>query len=115
MIPTGAKLAVLAGDPFKKGLYTIRLQMPDGYHIPAHWHTQTEYVTVISGTFNMGMGDKLDEANGHEMPAGSYAIMPAKMRHYAWTTGDTMIQIHAMGPFDIFYVNAADDPRNKGH
>jgi hypothetical protein len=35
--------------------------LPDGYRVPPHTHPKTERVTVISGTFNIGMGDKFDE------------------------------------------------------
>lgn len=111
-LPPGAKLAVLEGDPAKPGPFTIRLQMPDGYKIPAHTHPTTERVTVISGTFHLGMADKFDEAAGHEMVAGSFAIMPADMKHFAWATGETVVQVQSTGPFVIKYVNPADDPRN---
>ena len=111
-LPAGAKLAVLAGDPNKKGLFTVRLQMPAGYKVPPHTHPTAEHITVISGTFNIGTGDKFDEAAGKELGAGGYLVMPAGMKHYAWTPAETIIQVHGMGPFVIKYVNPADDPRN---
>lgn len=111
-LPAGAKLAVLEGDPAKPGPFTIRLQAPDGYKIPAHTHPTAERITVISGTFHLGMADKFDESAGHEMVAGSFAIMPAGMKHFAWATGETVVQVHGTGPFAIKYVNPADDPRN---
>jgi quercetin dioxygenase-like cupin family protein len=111
-LPPGAKLAVLEGDPTKAGPFTIRLQLPDGYKIPAHTHPTAERVTVISGTFHLGMADKFDQAAGREMVAGSFAIMPAEMKHFAWSTGETVVQVHGTGPFVIKYVNPADDPRN---
>lgn len=110
-LPAGAKMAVLEGDPSKPGQFTIRLQMPAGYKIPAHTHPTAEKITVISGNFNLGMGDKLDEAAGKAMPAGSFAIMPAGMKHFAWATDETVVQVHGAGPFQIKYVNSADDPR----
>lgn len=112
-LPAGAKMAVLDGDPTKKGNFTIRLQMPDGYKIPAHTHPTAERITVISGAFHAGMGDKLDESAGRELPPGSFASMPAGMRHFAWTTGESVVEINSEGPFAIKYVNAADDPRNS--
>jgi quercetin dioxygenase-like cupin family protein len=111
-LPPGVKLAVLAGDPTKAGPFTIRLQAPDGYKIPAHTHPTAENVTVISGTLHLGTGDKLDESAGHEMTAGTFAVMPAGMKHFAWMTGETVVQVHSTGPFQIKYVNPADDPRN---
>jgi quercetin dioxygenase-like cupin family protein len=111
--PKGAQLAVLSGDPTKDGLYVVRLKLPAGYKVPAHNHPTTEMVTVISGNFHLGMGDKLDEKKEMALTAGGFAEAPAKMNHYAWTTGPTIVQIHGPGPFAITYVNPADDPRNK--
>src|SRR3978361_1764139 len=70
VVPKGAEIAVLSGDPFKDGPYVLRLKMPQGYKLPAHNHPTTENVTVISGTFHIGMGDKLDEKKGIELTAG---------------------------------------------
>jgi hypothetical protein len=109
-LPSGAQIAVLHGDPFKKGVFTVRLQMPDGYRIPPHWHTQDEQLTVLSGTFKLGMGDKVDEASMQSLGAGSYHYLPGKMHHYAAAQGATVLELHGMGPFDIHYLNAADDP-----
>lgn len=90
----------------------MRAQMPAGYKIPPHTHPTAEHITVISGALHLGGGDKFDEAVGQELVAGSYAVMPAGMKHYAWSPGETIIQVHGMGPFEINYVNPADDPRN---
>jgi quercetin dioxygenase-like cupin family protein len=111
-LPPGAKMAVLDGDPTKKGSFTVRLQAPDGYKIAPHTHPTAERVTVISGTFYLGMGDRFDEAAGREMVVGSFAVMPAGMKHFAWNTDESVVQIHSEGPFEIKYVNPADDPRN---
>jgi len=111
-LPPGAKMAVLDGDPTKPGLFTVRMQSPDGYKIAPHTHPTAEHITVISGTFHLGMGDKFDEAGGKEMGAGSFAVLPSGMKHFGWVTGETIVQIHGQGPFKINYVNPADDPRN---
>jgi hypothetical protein len=113
-LPPGAKLAVLEGNPSEEGFFTMRLQMPDGYKIPPHWHSGVEHVTVISGTFNLGMGDKFDEKAGTVMPAGTFGFLPPQMKHFAWASGETVIQLHGVGPWTITYVNASDDPRNTG-
>jgi hypothetical protein len=116
-LPAGAKIAVLAGDPTKKGPFTMRLKVPGGYMIPAHWHSQTENVTVISGMLHLGMGNQMDTTKGQTLPTGAFASMPARMRHFAWSVGQTIVQLHGIGPFDIHYVDAVDDPRrsNKKH
>jgi quercetin dioxygenase-like cupin family protein len=112
-VPAGAQIAVLSGDPSKDGLYVIRLKMPAGYKIAAHNHPTTEMVTVVSGDFHLGMGDKLDEEKSVLLTAGGYAEAPAKMNHYAWASSPTVVQVHGQGPFAITYVNPADDPRSK--
>ena len=105
-------MAVLSGDPTKKGLFTVRMQAPAGYKIPPHSHPTAENITVISGTFKVGTGDKFDEAAGKALEVGGFVLLPAGMNHYAWTTGETIIQVHGKGPFQIKYVNSEDDPRN---
>jgi quercetin dioxygenase-like cupin family protein len=111
--PPGAQIAVISGDPFKDGLYVVRMKMPAGYKIPAHNHPTAEYVTVISGEVHLGMGDKLDPQKGIALTAGAFAEAPAKMNHYAWTTQESVIQVHGQGPFAITYVNPADDPSKQ--
>lgn len=111
-LPAGAKFAVLDGDPAKEGPFVMRLLLPDGFRIPPHWHPKVERVTVISGTFNLGMGEKFDKSATRKMPAGTFGFWPAGMRHFAWTKGRTILQLHGTGPWLITYVNPADDPRN---
>lgn len=110
--PAGAKFAVLSGDPGKDGVYTVRLKAPAGYKIMPHTHPTAELVTVVSGSLHVGMGPKFDEDGGHQMAQGGFMDMPAGMQHFAWTTEESVIQVHGQGPFAINYVNAADDPRN---
>jgi ketosteroid isomerase-like protein len=109
-LPPGAKLAVLSGDPSKAAPFVVRLQMPAGYAIAPHWHPTDEHVTVLAGSFALGMGDALDKGAMTELPVGGYALMPAQMHHYAMAKTAATVQVHAMGPFAINYVNAADDP-----
>jgi quercetin dioxygenase-like cupin family protein len=111
-IPAGAKMAVLEGDPAKEGPFVIRFQFPDGYHIPPHTHPKTERVTVISGTLELATGEALDRASAKKLPAGSFGYWPAGMKHAGWSQGETVIQLHGVGPWQINYVNPADDPRN---
>lgn len=113
-LPAGAQLAVPEGNPMKAGApFTIRAKFPDGYKVPPHWHPTDEKVTVLQGSFGMGLGEKFDPAAGHEMPTGSFALMPKGVRHYAWAIGETVVQVSGTGPFEVNYVNPADDPRKK--
>jgi hypothetical protein len=111
-LPPGAKMAVLEGDPTKEGPFVMRLQAPDGYHIAPHTHPKTERVTVISGTMLLAMGENLDRSAAKTLNAGTYGFWPAGMKHAAWFDGATIIQLHGIGPWQINYLNPADDPRN---
>lgn len=110
-LPSGAKFAVLEGDPAKEGPFVMRLWLPDGFRIQPHWHPKVERITVISGSFNLGMGEKFDQSATREMPAGTFGYWPAGMRHFVWVKGDTTIQLHGVGPWVITYVDPKDDPR----
>jgi hypothetical protein len=112
-LPPGAKLAVIEGPLNQAVPVTFRVKFPANYQLPAHWHPAIEHVTVISGTFNMGMGDKLDRAKTKPLTAGGIAIMQPKATHFAWTKDETIVQVHGMGPWGVTYVNPADDPRTQ--
>jgi quercetin dioxygenase-like cupin family protein len=112
-MPPGAKLAVIEGPLNEAKPFTMRIRLPANYRIPAHFHSAIEHVTVISGTFHMGMGDKLDTKATRALGAGSVAIMQVGTRHFAWTKEATEIQVHGVGPWTLTYVNPADDPRKK--
>lgn len=109
----GASFTVVSGDPSKTGIFSARLRMPAGYKIAPHWHPTDEHVTVISGTFALGMGETFDKASMKELPAGGYALLPAEMRHFAMAKTEATVQVTAMGPFVLTYVNPADDPSKR--
>jgi hypothetical protein len=122
-LPKGAQICILEGDPAKEGPFVFRLKLPDGYTIAPHTHPRAERLTVIEGTFHIAEwegqkegGDTLDTSSGKgkTMPAGSFGYWPARMHHYAWTSGggETTIQLHGFGPWKIEYLNPQDDPRN---
>jgi hypothetical protein len=112
-LPPGAQLSVLEGNPAQKGPITLRLKLPANYAIPPHWHSMAERVTVLSGALKVGMGDKLDRQASQTLEPGGYVSLPANMHHFAWTSNPTVVQISLEGPFDIFYVNASEDPQNR--
>lgn len=112
--PSGAQMALIQGDPSKAGApFVVRLKMPDGYVIGPHWHPTDEAVTVLNGDLQAAMGDTFDASALKDLAAGSFALMPTKMTHYVRAKGETIVQVHAMGPFAMTYVNAKDDPRKK--
>ena len=115
MLPAGAQIAVLAGDPTEPVPYTIRLKFPANYAIPAHSHPTDEHVVVVSGALTFGMGDQLirGAVTDKTLSPGGFALMPANMNHFAYTTtGATTIVLYGQGPVEFKYVNAGDDPRN---
>jgi hypothetical protein len=113
-VAPGAQLAVIEGNPLApSGDYTVRLKMPAGYRIAPHWHPKRENVTVISGTFKVGMGDQFDESSMMTFPAGSFAYLDPDMHHYAMAVGEVVVQIHGASPVQFNYVNSGDDPSRK--
>ncbi len=112
-LPAGAQFAVLHGSPAEKAPFVMRLKLPAGYIIPPHFHPEEEHVTVISGGFGVGSGKVHDKSAAPILPAGSFVQLPTGMAHFAWTEEETVVQINAIGPFGITYINPADDPRPK--
>ena len=113
-VAPGAQLAVIEGNPSAStGDFTIRLKMPDGYRIAPHWHPNRENVTVISGTFKVGMGDTFDTDKMATFAAGSFAYLDPDMHHYAMAAGEVIVQVHGNAPLQFNYVNPADDPSKK--
>jgi quercetin dioxygenase-like cupin family protein len=110
ILPAGARLAVLEGDPSKAGPFTMRLEMPAGYRIPPHFHQVDEHVTVISGAFQVGMGDTFDASKLTTLLPGAFGVIPPGMRHFARADKASVIQLHGVGPWDLTYVNRAYQP-----
>jgi quercetin dioxygenase-like cupin family protein len=110
-LPPGAQVAVLEGSPTQSGPFTMRLKVPDGYTIPPHTHPAREHVTVISGTFNLGMGEKFDPAQMQSFGPGGYFYADPGSPHFVRTSGETIVQVNGIGPWGINYINPADDPR----
>jgi quercetin dioxygenase-like cupin family protein len=110
VFPAGAQMAVLQGNPGGTGLFTVRLRMPNGYRIAPHTHPTDEHVTVVSGTFRVGMGKTFAEKGMMAVHAGGFVTAPASQPHFAVARGETVVQVHAIGPFAMTYVNPADTP-----
>jgi hypothetical protein len=106
------QLAVVQGNPMQAGApYTLRLSCADGTKIAPHWHPTTENVTVVKGTFALGMGSKWDPAALKDLPAGGFASAPSRMRHFGMCKGDSVVQVHGLGPFVVNFVEA-DKPKS---
>ena len=113
VFPAGARMAVLQGDPGKSESFTVRLDFPKGYKIPPHTHPTDENVTVISGTMKLGMGDMMDAKKMMTFKQGGFITAGANMSHYAMAKSHSIVQVQAMGPFALTYVNPKDDPTKK--
>ncbi|HKS17425.1 MAG TPA: cupin domain-containing protein [Planctomycetota bacterium] len=112
-LPRGAKVAVLSGDPSKAGLFVMRIKMPADYKIMPHSHPGDEHVTVISGALFVSRGDAFDPQKAKELSEGSYALLPGRNNHFAFTKSETIVQLNSLGPWGITYANPADDPRQE--
>jgi len=111
----GVQLAVIEGPMNEAVPFTIRIRFPPGARVAAHWHPAIEHVTVMSGTFNIGVGDTFDESKAMQLSPGSVAIMQPKTTHFAFFKDETILQVHGLGPWQVVYVNPADDPRKKSN
>lgn len=107
ILPKGAQIALLCGKLLEGGPFVLRLKLPANYQIPAHHHPGEEYVTVLSGDFHAGMGDKLDKEKTTLLNPGGFIWMGAGMNHYAWASSETVVQVHGTGPFETTYVEPA--------
>lgn len=107
----GAQMAVLQGDPSQGGPFTVRLRFPDGYKVAPHTHPTDEHVAVIEGNLMVGMGGTFDEAATTTLKTGGTVNLPAQHPHYVKAVGWTTVQIEAVGPFALTYVNPSDMPK----
>ena len=112
-LPAGAKQAILYGDPSKPGPFILRARLPASYRVAPHTHPTREMVTVLSGSMRLGFGTSGDPAQATPIATGSFVAMEPGTVHYLQTSQETVIQVAGEGPFQIVYVNPADDPRNK--
>jgi quercetin dioxygenase-like cupin family protein len=112
-LPPGAKVAVIQGPPNEAKPYIVRLKFPANYKVPVHTHPGAEHLTVISGTFHLGTGDKADPKQTRALTPGSVAVIQPNIKHFAWTNSETVVQLHGIGPSAIAYPNPADDPRKN--
>src|SRR6478609_5939503 len=111
LLPPGALLAIVSGDPTVPGQSTLELVMPDGYRLPPHYHPSYEHVEVKEGTLLVGMGDRLDPKQTLALTAGDSATAPAGMHHFSIAKGRTVLLVTFIGPYTITYLRAEDAPR----
>jgi quercetin dioxygenase-like cupin family protein len=111
IFPPGAQFAVVQGDPSVAGsIFTVRLRFPNGYILPPHRHPTDEHVTVLRGTFLVGLGENFSARDLVAIKEDGFITAPAGMAHFASARGMTEVQVHAIGPFQLTYVHPEDDP-----
>ncbi len=110
-IMKGCDLAPVSGDSNAEGApFVLRIRCADGIKLPAHWHPTDEHLTVLKGTFLVGMGESFDEAKLQAMNFGNFLTMPKEMRHFGLCKGETIVQVHGAGPFKVNWVNPSEVP-----
>ena len=112
LIP-GVKIAVLHGNPGQPGHYVLRLKFPPNTRMPAHWHPRAEYATLLSGTLSIAMGEKEDPAALRPYAPGSFFVVPPRMPHYGKSEDEAILELSGPGPYEVVFINPADDPRKK--
>jgi hypothetical protein len=113
-LPEGAEIAILEGDLTKQEPHTFRLKLPDGYRVAPHSHPLREHITVLEGVLMMGMGETFEREGAKPLGPNGFFVLPVGDNHYVWTHGETVAQLHGVGPWGIDYVNPEDDPRGGG-
>jgi quercetin dioxygenase-like cupin family protein len=113
VLPPGALIAVVSGDPTAPGEFTLLVSMPDGYRIPPHFHPTHEHVEVREGTLLVGVGDTLDSRQALALTVGDSATAPAGVHHFSIAKGRTVVSATFMGPYTITYLRAEDAPRPR--
>lgn len=115
LLPSGVERAVLQGDPSEPGPFTLRLRYPAGYEKGPHYHPRDAFVTVLSGEYFRGYGNRVDQSGGIRLTPGTFSVNPGKVSHYEWTTMPAEIQVHATGPWETVYVDDHGEPVEPTH
>lgn len=113
-IGPGVKMAVIQGDLKAAGPVVFRIKFPPNAKVAPHTHPLTEHVTVLSGTFYLGIGEKVDASKARAYPAGGFIVLPQGTPMFAFTKDkEALIQVHGLGPWGVNYLNPADKPAAK--
>jgi uncharacterized RmlC-like cupin family protein len=107
----GMEQVNLVGNPSKPGPYTLRLKFPAGYKLAPHMHPDSREVTILSGTWYTGYGERFDEAALKALPAGSFYTEPANVAHFVEVREPVVIQVSGTGPSGRRFVDHAGDPK----
>jgi hypothetical protein len=110
-LPTGARYAVVSGDPTKAGPFTVRIDMPPDYTVRPHFHPASEEVRLLEGTLHLGHGKKFDPGAFKEVTADQPVTIAAKEPHFVHAASRVVVEVQSTGPYAITYIDRKDDPR----
>ncbi len=106
-IPSEQWIEKIVGDMDKPGQpFVIRIHHDAGYVVLPHTHPQDENITVLTGSWALGMGSRVNLAALEPMEQGALGFVPKKMAHFGYAKVETTLQVHGIGPF----INVPLDP-----
>lgn len=106
-LPPGAMSASAYGDP-TKGNYDFYGKFPAKYTVPNHWHSFDCNVVIIKGSMTI----KREGLSDVTIKQGGFFTLPGEMKYIAYCSEECIFLVHGEKPFDLFYSNPKDDPRN---
>ncbi len=105
----GVKMAVIAGDPAKPGVYVVRVKFPPGLMSRPHFHPDDRYAVVLKGTWWTGTGDTFDPATTVPVKAGGFMKHPALGHHFDGAKDEEVIlQLIGYGPGGTTMIHPED-------
>lgn len=106
-IAPGVRQAILYGSPAAEGQpFTFRLHIAESFEMGPHTHPVPEHMTVLSGRFFVGIGEVVDRSKAVEYGPGSYVVVDAGVPAYMWAEGETVVQVHGVGPLRTEMIEA---------
>jgi quercetin dioxygenase-like cupin family protein len=111
ILPPGAQVTFVSGNPYLAGACTVDFRMPDKYTLPPHTNPAREHVTIKSGTLRVGLGRRIDRKKSLVLAAGDTASTPAGVPHWSIAEGEVdIIVTWDSGPMGIAYMSGRDEP-----
>jgi len=74
-----------SGEPF-----VIRIHNDAGYIVLPHFHLIDENITVVQGSWALGMGKRFNRSELEPMELGTFGLAPKDMPHFAFSKTETI-------------------------
>jgi quercetin dioxygenase-like cupin family protein len=111
ILPQGAKVTFVSGNPYMPGEFTVEFRMPDKYTLPPHTNPAREHVMLKSGALRVGLGRKINRKKSLMLAAGDTTSTPAGVPHWSIAEGDVdLVVTYQTGPMGIAYMSRRDEP-----